>query len=104
MSRTEAKKIVKRYAKALEKAHYPYHTIYLFGSHVRGKTHRWSDIDVAVVSDKLKRDYDENRFLLWDLRLMVDDRIEPHGFTVNDFANDANPMAYEIRRTGVKVV
>lgn len=104
MSSTEVKKVVKQYAKALERADYPFQAIYLFGSHVKRTNHNWSDIDVAVVSDKLKRNYDKNRVLLWDLRLGVDTRIEPHGFTVKDFANDANPMAYEIRHTGVRVV
>lgn len=104
MSRTEAKKVVKEYAQALEQAHYPFQAIYLFGSHAKKTNHAWSDIDVAVVSDKLKRNYDKNRVLLWDLRLNVDTRIEPHGFTVKDFANDANLMAYEIRRSGVRIV
>ncbi|MBI2411159.1 MAG: nucleotidyltransferase domain-containing protein [Candidatus Kerfeldbacteria bacterium] len=104
MSRTEVKKIVKKYAQALQKANYPIVAIYLFGSYVKKTHHKWSDIDVAVVSDKLKRNYDKNRVLLWDLRLGVDHRIEPHGFTVADFADDANPMSYEIRHTGIRVI
>jgi len=104
MSRTEAKQVVKQYAQALKQAHYPFQAMYLFGSHAKKANHVWSDIDVAVVSDKLKRHYNKNRVLLWDLRLGVDTRIEPHGFTVKDFADDANVMAYEIRRTGVRIV
>ena len=104
MSKVEAKKIVRKYAEKLEKENYPFQMIYLFGSYAQNKSHKWSDIDVAVVSDKLKRDKDKNKFLLWDLRMDVDTRIEPHGFTVKDFQDVNNPMVYEIKKTGIKIV
>ena len=103
MSKANAKKIVKNYSKKLRAENYPFQAIYLFGSHSQRKAHKWSDIDVAVVSNKLKRNYDENRFLLWDLRLDVDTRIEPHGFTVDDFKDNADPMVYEIKKTGIRI-
>ncbi len=103
MPKIEAKKIVKRYAEKLRKEKYPFQTIYLFGSYAKGKPRKWSDIDVAVVSDKLKRNRDKNRFLLWDLRMDVDTRIEPHGFTVKDFQDINDPMVYEIKKTGIKI-
>ena len=103
MPRIEAKKIVKKYAENLKKGNYPFSAVYLFGSYVKGNPGKWSDIDVAVVSDKLKRNRDKNRFLLWDLRMDVDTRIEPHGFTVKDFEDECNPMAYEIRKTGIRI-
>ena len=86
MSKTKAKKIVKEYGKALKKARFPFRALYLFGSHSKGHAHTWSDIDVAVVSDKLKTNYDKNRWFLWQIRMDVDNRIEPHGFTVEDFS------------------
>ena len=104
MSKTQAKKVVKKYAKVLREAHFSFKAIYLFGSHVKGNPHRWSDIDVAVVSNQLKKNYDKNRWLLWQIRMQVDTRIEPHGFTVEDFANEEDPMAYEIKKTGIRVI
>lgn len=104
MSHAQVKNIVKKYAAALEKAQYPFSAMYVFGSYAKGTPNQWSDIDVAIVSDRLKRQYDANRLLLWKLRRGVDTRIEPHGFTVKDFADNANSMAYEIRRTGIRVV
>lgn len=104
MSNIEVKKIVKQYAHALKNANYPFTPLYLFGSHARGKARPWSDIDVAVVSNKLKKNFDQNRFKLWHIRLDVDTRIEPHGFTIKDFTDDVNPMAYEIRKNGIRVV
>lgn len=103
MSKVEAKEIAKKYALALQRAHFPFQAIYLFGSHVKGVAHSWSDIDIAVVSDQLDKDYDKNRWRLWQLRMGVDTRIEPHGFSVEDFENEEDPMAYEIRKTGIKV-
>ena len=42
--------------------------------------------------------------LLSHFSLDVDTRIEPYGFTVSDFKDNANPMAHEIRKTGIRVV
>ncbi len=103
MSKVEAKKIVKKYAEKLKKRDYPFSAIYLFGSHAKGKAHKWSDIDVAVVSDKMKRNRDKGRFLLWHIRRDVDTMIEPHGFTVKDFQDECDPMVYEIKKTGIKI-
>ena len=104
MSKTEAKKITKKYAEKLKQEKFPFLAIYLFGSHAKGKANKWSDIDIAVISDKFKRNNDKNRWLLWNLTLDVDTRIEPHGFTKKDFSNEADPMAHEIKKTGIKIV
>jgi len=103
MSKVEAKKIVKEYAGKLREKNYPFSAVYLFGSYAKGKAHKWSDIDVAVVSDKMKRNRDKNRFLLWHIRREVDSMIEPHGFTVKDFEDECDPMVYEIKKTGIKI-
>jgi predicted nucleotidyltransferase len=104
MSKIEVKKIIKNYAKMLKAKKYPFSAMYLFGSYAKGNAHKWSDIDVAVVSNKLKKNYEKNRSLLYRLRLDVDTRLEPHGFTVNEFMDNSNPMSYEIRKTGIRVI
>jgi len=104
MPKTEIKKIIRNYAKILRAKNFPISAIYLFGSQVNSKAHKWSDIDIAVITNKLKGNYERNRSLLYRMRLEVDDRLEPHGFTVKDFKNDADPLAYEIRKTGIRVV
>lgn len=103
MSKDNAKKIVKKYADQLKKEHYPFSEIYLFGSYAQNKAHEWSDIDVAVVSNKLLNNVDKNRFLLWKLRMGISTKIEPHGFTPADFKNNTDPMVYEIKKTGIKI-
>lgn len=103
MPKIDAKKIVKKYAEKLKKEKYPFAAIYLFGSYAKGKAHKWSDIDVAVISDKMKKNRDKGRFLLWHIRRDVDSMIEPHGFTVKDFQDDNDPMVCEIKKTGVRI-
>ncbi|MEK9130336.1 MAG: nucleotidyltransferase domain-containing protein [Patescibacteria group bacterium] len=103
MSNIEIKKIVKKYAQALKAKKYYFSKIYLFGSYAKKNQNKWSDIDVAIISDKLKKHNDKNRFLLWDIRMDVDTRIEPHGFTVQDFQNKYDPMVSEIKKTGIEI-
>jgi len=106
MSKIGAKKIVKEYADRLRAENYPVSAVYLFGSQAKGKAGKWSDIDVAVVSSdkKLKGNFWENNVLLMKVSLDVDNRIEPHGFTVKDFEDINDPMVYEIRKTGTRIV
>ncbi len=103
MSKTEVKKIAKQYAQALKEADCPFSALYLFGSHVKEEDSETSDIDIAVVTDQLKKNRDQGRLMLWKVRRDVDTRIEPHGFTVEDFANDEDPMACEIKKTGIRI-
>lgn len=103
MSKAEAKKVVKKYAKKLKEEKYPFSAIYLFGSFVKGKAHKWSDIDVAVVSKELNKDWQEARMKLWRIGADVDTRIEPHGFSPEDFKDYWNPMAHEVKKTGIKI-
>ena len=104
MSKTQAKKIVKKYAEKLKQENFPFVAMYLFGSHAKGKAKQESDIDVAVISDKFKRNKDKNSFLLWKLRRDIDSRIEPFGFTKKDFKNELEPMVYEIKKTGIRII
>ncbi|MBI2459092.1 MAG: nucleotidyltransferase domain-containing protein [Parcubacteria group bacterium] len=104
MSKAEAKKIVKKYAKKLKAEKYPFSAIYLFGSFAKGTPRKWSDIDVAVVSKELNKRSAGAELKLWKFREGIDDRIEPHGFSPEDFKDYWNPMAHEIKKTGIRVV
>jgi predicted nucleotidyltransferase len=76
---------------------------YLFGSFAKGTEHKWSDIDVAVISP----DFSDNRFEE-GVRLMIlshdiDNRIEPVPFNPETFI-DEDPLAWEIKKTGYLLV
>lgn len=104
MSKDKVKKIVKKYAQKLKEKKYPFSAIYLFGSCAQNKATKNSDIDVAVISDKLKRNWNENEDKLWEYTMEVDSRIEPIGFTSDDFKKKYDPLVAEIERTGVRVI
>jgi predicted nucleotidyltransferase len=103
MSKVKAKEIVKKYVEKLKAEKFPFSAVYLFGSFAKGKAHKWSDIDVAVVSKKLDENTREEKLKLWKFRDGVSDLIEPHGFTPKDFADYWNPMAHEVKKTGIRV-
>jgi len=76
---------------------------YLFGSSARGLDRPESDLDIALVFEKLQ---DAEKFdLQVELLLSAskfDSRIEPHPLSSDDFLND-HPFAEEIRKTGIKI-
>ncbi len=75
---------------------------YVFGSQVKNSATEWSDIDVAVISPDFSEDRFQERLRLMRLAAKVDDRIEPSPFAPQDFDTN-DPLASEIRRTGVRV-
>ena len=104
MSTIKIKNIIKNYAKELKKQNYPFSHIYLFGSYAKNTANQNSDIDVAVISDRLKKNWSENEIELWRLRRNIDSRIQPIGFTNKDFQNTSDPMVYEIKKYGIRII
>jgi predicted nucleotidyltransferase len=74
---------------------------YLFGSCAKGKARRESDIDIALVLNKIDNFF-ETQFKLMKLRRKIDLRIEPHPILEKDFDME-NPLAREIIETGVLI-
>ncbi len=103
MSKIEVKKIVKKYAEKLKTENYPFSAIYLFGSYAQGKANKYSDIDIAVVSNRLKRNWNRNEEILWKYTMDVDSRIEPIGFTPEEFKQGDDPLAYQVKKTGIEI-
>lgn len=104
MSKAEAKKIARKFGAKLKAENYPFSAIYLFGSYAIRKPRKESDIDIAVLSEKLKKNWNKNEELLWKLGVDVDSRIEPIGFIPEDFENEFDPMVMEIKKNGIRVV
>lgn len=103
MSNDQVIKIVKNYAENLKSCGLTFDSVYLFGSYARGNPQKWSDIDVAIISPKLREASEKNRLLLWKSRRNIDLRIEPHGFTPEDWSNNFDPLVFEVRDTGIRV-
>ena len=77
--------------------------VYLFGSSAKGKAHRWSDIDLAIVSSDFCGDSFEDSKRLFPFILEVDTAIEVHPFRPADFST-SNPFVKEIIGTGIRVL
>ncbi len=103
MSQLEAKNIVKELALKLKENKFDFSDIFLFGSHAKGKATKYSDIDVAVVSKKMSRNYEKNLDRLIKISFEMDDRIEIHAFAPDDFKEGYPPLAHEVKLTGIKI-
>ncbi len=93
--------IVKRYAELL-KQELNIAGIYLYGSYINGSFSENSDIDIAVVSCDFTGDLVSDMLRLMRIRRRVDNRIEPHPFTIEEF-NEENPFVKEIIRNSIRV-
>ena len=76
---------------------------YLFGSYAKGTEHKWSDIDVAVISSDFSDDRFREGVRLMTLSCEIDSRIEPVPFRPENFV-DEDPLAYEIKRSGLPLI
>jgi predicted nucleotidyltransferase len=80
---------------------YPRAQVVLFGSYAKGTAHKDSDIDVAVVVDRSRRDPLTASTELFRLRRDIDVRIEP---VLLERIHDESGFLEEILKTGVQVV
>lgn len=76
---------------------------YLFGSYSKDNADKWSDIDLAILTDKFIGDSFDFTLLLMKIAEKIDFNIEPHPYITNEFNKD-NPFAAEIIKTGIRVL
>lgn len=102
----KVKKLAERYIAHLRAARFPVERAFVFGSRVRGDAREDSDIDVAIISPQVTDPIDSNAYLLCKSHELERNEdgiyIEPHGFNPDDFV-DENPLAWEIKQTGVPI-
>ena len=110
MARNNAKgEIKKEIANILEqyiaivKENYDVVAIILFGSYAKGTEHEDSDIDIAIITNDIKTDKFDEEVKLTLLRRKIDNRIEPHIISINEYENDETPFVVEVKNTGIKV-
>ncbi len=78
---------------------------YLFGSYAKNKQNPDSDIDVALIFDKLdEKIHHAIRIALMKLSHKYDNRIEPHPMSKEDFADCNYQLAYEIKKWGKLII
>lgn len=106
VKKTTSKKVekkIKEYVNVLRNDKLPIKKVILFGSYAKGTPHKWSDIDLCVISPKFKNSFDAMQYL-WLKR--INDTgltIEPVGFNPKDFNDKYNSLISEIKKTGVEM-
>ncbi|MBU2579116.1 nucleotidyltransferase domain-containing protein [Patescibacteria group bacterium] len=92
------KKEVLNYIKILKEDKLPIEKVIIFGSQVKGTAHKWSDVDVCIISPKFKNSFNAMHYLLIK-SYEIETIIEPHPFHPKDFI-DEDPLVWEIKKTG----
>lgn len=95
--------IIRKYIDVLKNNHIPIWRLYFYGSYVKGKPNKYSDIDLAIFLNKNDLDGFEEDALLMKLRRKIDLRIEAHTFAKTDF-DLSNPLIKEIVKTGERIL
>ncbi len=102
MDKNQTPEAVIRFAIFLKETNSSVKKVYLFGSYAKGTFHDNSDIDLAIIFDRLSDSFDM-KVELMKLKRKFDIRIEPHPFIESDF-NLSHPLAREIIYNGVEIV
>jgi predicted nucleotidyltransferase len=76
-------------------------SVFLFGSYAAGSASSDSDIDLAIVSSSFSKNRFDDNVTLGKLTWGIDTRIEPIGFTPEEF--QARFLAQEIKKKGIEV-
>ncbi len=93
---------VRKYLRALSKEGLNPSFGVLYGSHVKGCEHEWSDIDLMVVAKRYDMKYEHKDVsLLWKVAALLDPRIEPIPCGVKQWEEDDGiPIIEIVRREG----
>ena len=90
------------YLDLLSKNNIPIRTAFLFGSYANGTSSKWSDIDIALVSDIFIGDRISDKKTIRKITLQASSEIEVLPFCTKDF-DDKNPFVKTILKTGIKI-
>jgi predicted nucleotidyltransferase len=90
---------VKSYTEILKK-HFDVDSVFLYGSYASGNQREHSDIDVAIVVNKIDQDFFSYSPLLWRLRMTIDTRIEPLLFLKG---KDESGFLSGIQKNGLRI-
>ena len=96
LDKATVREIAEKYAEEVKKVLQP-SFIVLFGSHVNGNPHEWSDIDIAVIMHDYQGDWLKTYSMLFTLKRHVTLDIEPH---LLDETSDKSGFVEHVMKTG----
>ncbi len=95
-------KLAKKFLEKLKSEGINIEGLYLYGSYARGTEHKWSDIDIAVVSSDFKGSRFDEGVKLRSIASNIDIDIEPVPFRTDAFI-DEDPLVWEIKKEGIRI-
>lgn len=96
MDKEQALKLVEQFSQAIRSTYEP-EMVVLYGSYAQGTSRGSSDIDVAVIVDRIEGDFLEAEAGLYRIRRQIDDRIEP---ILLETSQDQSGFLDTVLRTG----
>lgn len=85
MAKKQAMKIVKEFIKAIKAHNIRVEKAYLFGSYAHGNAKDYSDIDVAIISPDLGKNYLQETCLLMEIAQEIDLMISPDPYSIEEY-------------------
>lgn len=98
-----SRQIVEKFVLQLKLSGIPVSQVYVFGSQAKGNAHEFSDIDTCIVSTIFGRDRHSERLSLMNLLDHETESIEPHPYSPEGLTDKFDPLANEIRKTGIRI-
>jgi predicted nucleotidyltransferase len=83
----------------------PVNKVILFGSYARGKQHKSSDVDIAIISEKFGiNPHEEGKYLFRKLWKISFANIDPMPYSPNDLlSKNPSPLLAEIKKYGIVI-
>ncbi len=105
MVNEEIEQIISKFVRALILQGIRVDKVVLYGSYASGKTHEWSDIDLAVISPDFGKDRFEEGKTLFQIAWRIDPRLEPIPISSEAYEKDTwVPLIYEIKQKGIELI
>lgn len=97
--------IVQKYVKALRSKNIRVEKAILYGSYARGQANEDSDIDIAIISPDLGRDYVDEALMLKEISEDIDLDISPRPYSTEEYqqASQGQFLYDEIIRKGKSI-
>lgn len=97
--------VVRKYLQALSAQGILVKAGVLFGSYATGKMHKWSDIDLLVISPRFDKKCKRTDIdLLWHIAADVDSRIEPIAVGERQYKENDSSFIIEIARREGQII
>ena len=105
LTRESAIGIVRRFAEEIAGIGVPLKKVILFGSYSKNTQNKWSDIDVALVSDKFCGIGFFDSDLIGGIKIQKPfSIIQTRTYNTKDFTPDKDPFVEEILNTGIEIL